>query len=577
MTETTSTSRGVSVVVPCRNRATHVDRLLESLSWSTWPRDRFEVVVCDDGGADDTRSVVEAWGRRGLQTRYHRVRPPGRARNNAIARNAGLRLSRHPIVLNTDSDSVFVTDVLSAVVAEMVDGVFCSCGSYRALTRAASAELDAIRQDRYLAADDYVRRANGRPDQVDSPDGVKALHGAFACRRETLTAVGGYDERFTQWGWEDRDLLTRLECGFGLQRRFVQSASVVHVWHPPHEGTGLRADLARDGEVSTLALQAQLQRFRAQDLDTVCWRNAEPWDLDDRDEVFTPSAYRSSMMPGVGGSLTASGRQIFSAQVAEAEALRLHEFPSLARRFLRFTATRVWERAQRPSRWHDAVPRAFDDVIASVPKGYPVADLLESLAECALDLDDADGATRALAELASRPDGAARAAVVQARRLVKTGNAAGLSMARRTLHPVTGARLPAVRALAIELALLCGSDKRAFDETRMTLCEPGSELDEFDLILFHAYLELLGHRPGARYRVPPELAAAHARWGSNVSEHLFSVAIRAMRSGLYHAAVVLLERFVAGGAPADARLFVEGRTLHAQICERLSALTARAA
>ena len=578
MTAEPSGGRSVSVVVPCRNRAEHVDRLLESLSWSSLPRDRFEVIVCDDGGSDHTRSVAETWRRRGLPTRYHRVRPPGRPRNNAVARNVGLRLARHPIVLNTDSDCVFVTDVLAEVVKEMVDGAFCSCGSYRTLTHAASAELDAIRRERGLNPDDYARRANGRPDHVDSPDGVRALHGAFGCWRDALIEIDGYDERYSEWGWEDRDLLTRLEAGLGLKRRFVERVSVVHVWHCPEKGGDRRVDFARRGEVSARALQTHMQRLWAQDLSAVRWRDAGPWSLHDgdADDVFTPAAYRASMVaerlgwPGI-------ARKVFLAQVAEAEVVRRLGFPSLARRFLHFTATRAWERAPRPPRWQDAVPPASDNAVARMPSEYPVADLLESLSECELDLGDAVGAARTLTALASCRDGAVRAAVIRTRRLIMAGDPASLSLARNTLYPVSAAPFAAVRALAIELALLSGADDRAFDVTRATLSRLTRELDEFDTILFHAYLELLANRSGTHRGVPPDLAAEHVRWTSNVSEHLFSVAIRAMRSGLYHAAVLLLDRFQIGGAPADERLFVESRAHHAHLCERLERRGSQAA
>ncbi len=578
MTATPSGGRSVSVVVPCLNRAAHVDRLLESLSWSSLPRDRFEVIVCDDGGSDHTRSVAEAWSRRGLPTRYHRVRPPGRPRNNAVARNAGLRLSRHPIVLNSDSDSVFVTDVMAEVVEAMVDGAFCSCGSYRALTRAASAELDALRRERRLTPDDYARRANGRPDHVDSPDGVRALHGAFGCWRAALIEIDGYDERYSEWGWEDRDLLTRLEAGLGLKRRFVERASVVHVWHPPQKGGDRSVDFARRGEISVRALQTHMQRLWAQDLSAVRWRHAGPWSLNagDSDGGFAPSAYRASMMRDrLGWPETA--QKVFRAQVAEAEIVRRLGFPSLARRFLRFTATRAWEQAPRPPRWQDAVPQVLDDAVARMPSEYPVADLLESLAECELDLGDAGGAALALAALASCRDGGVRAAVVRTRRLIMAGDPASLSLAHDTLHPVSVAPFAAVRAQAIELAVLSGADDRAFDVTRTTLSRLPPNLDEFDAILFHAYLELLINRSGTHRRVPPDLVAEHVRWTSNVSEHLFSVAIRAMRSGLYHAAVLLLDRFLTGGAPADERLFVESRAHHAHLCEWLEGRGSQAA
>ena len=578
MSDKGSADRSVSVVVPCRNRATHVDLLLESLSWSRLPRDRFEVIVCDDGGSDRTPAVVAAWRRRGIHARYHRVRPPALPRNSAVARNLGLRLSRYPIVLNTDSDSVFVDDVLIAFVREMTSGVFCSCGSYFALTSQASADLDAIRRERALTPDDYARLVAGRPDHVGSPDGVQALHGAFGCWRDVLVEVGGYDEGFTEWGWEDRDLLGRLENGLGLRRCFVRHASVVHVWHPPQRGDDGRADLARSGEVSARALQGQMQRFHAEETDSPSWRDVALWslDIDSGDVTFRPSGYRDSMLSS-GEGLLPVARQIFRAQVAEAEAMRLGGFPALAKRFLSFTATLAWERSPRPARWQDAVTRPYVDASMSVPESYAVSDLWEALAECEFDLGNGDGAAHALATLSSLRGGRVRAAIIRARHLIEAGDLCRLTQARGALTSMSDASSPSARALMIELAILDDADDDAFATTVATLSERTHRLDEFNVLLFHGYLDLLCRRSPARCLVPGRLVAAHARWSTNASEHLFSVAVRASRAGLYRAAILLLGRFLSGGAPADERLFIEGRAHLARLSERVIAMGARAA
>ena len=160
-----------------------------------------------------------------------------------------------------------------------------------------------------------------------------------------------------------------------------------------------------------------MQRFRSQDLIAVRWRDAEPWSRGDGvDGAFVPSAYRDSLTRNHIG-VSHAALQAFRAHVAEAKSFLRLGFPKLARRFLRFTATRAWERIVRLARWQDVVPQALDDTVARIPSEYAVADLLESLSECELDLGDACGAERALAQLALCRNGAARAAVIRARSL----------------------------------------------------------------------------------------------------------------------------------------------------------------
>lgn len=562
--------RRISAIVPCYNRAGHLDRLLESLSWSKVPRDQYEVIVCDDGGADETEQTTGEWCRRGMDVRYHRLREASSPRNNAAARNAGLALARYPIVLNTDSDSVFVSDVLEVMPRILTGDKFCSCGSYRTLTREATRELDVVCRDRPLTKDDYLRRVAGRSNQVRSPDEVHALHGAFVCWRHHLIEIGGYDERFTEWGWEDLDILTRLERGLGLTRRFVEEAAVVHLWHRPLRSDHRRDELAARGEISTRALQIQLQRYRARHLESVgsddgpCWSiRAHPDDL-----IFTPAVY-GQLRSENANDASALGRRLFQAQVAEAADLRSAGFPDLARRFLLFTSTLPWERALGDDVWQAHVPEVLArGLVRRVEALHPAtSEVVALLAECELDLGETGRAERVFERLVTLPAGRPRATLVRARRLVLAGEERGVLAARQMVEGVLrtrGARVAdigqqvrvALAALGGELALLTGDDERAYELAVTVLHDMKGHLDTFDEILFHAYVEHF--RRADAGAVPSWLRAGHDRWLAERGEHLYSVAIRATRAGLHHAAVVLLERFLSGGTPTDRRLLTDG-------------------
>ena len=562
--------RRISVIVPCYNRAGHLDRLLESLSWSKVPRDQYEVIVCDDGGADETEQTTDEWRRRGMDVRYRRVREASSPRNNAAARNAGLALARYPIVLNTDSDSVFVSDVLDVMPRILTGGELCSCGSYRTLTREATRELDMVRRDRPLSRDDYLWRVAGRSNQVRSPDEVHALHGAFVCWRHHLIEIGGYDERFTEWGWEDLDILTRLGKGRGLRRRFIEEAAVVHLWHRPLRSDHRRDELAARGEISTRALQIQLQRLRARHVESVrsddgpCWSiRAHPDDL-----IFTPAIY-GLLRSDDASDASALGRRLFQAQVAEAADLRSAGFPDLARRFLLFTSTLPWERALGDDEWQANVPAVLEgDLVRRIEALYPaISEVVALLAECELDLGETGRAERVLEMLVTLRAGRPRAALVRARRLVLAGEERGVLAAREMVEGALKANgigaagtsrqvRVALAALGVELALLTGDDDRAREVAVTVLQNAKGQLDTFDEILFHAYVEHF--RRADAGAVPAWLRAGHDRWLAERGEHLYSVAIRATRAGLHHAAVVLLERFLSGGTPAERRLLTDG-------------------
>ncbi len=87
-----------TVVVPVRNdRGAHLRRLLDALERQTVPRDRFEVVIGDDGSDDGSTA--------GLATGDGRVRvEAGPPRNSYAARNRAARAARASVLAFCDSD-----------------------------------------------------------------------------------------------------------------------------------------------------------------------------------------------------------------------------------------------------------------------------------------------------------------------------------------------------------------------------------------------------------------------------------------------------------------------------------------
>ncbi|GAC1507554.1 MAG: hypothetical protein NVS2B16_02960 [Chloroflexota bacterium] len=90
----------ITVVVPTRNRADLLDRLLASLSRVRYPR--YEVIVVDDESTDRTAAIVNAYQEAGLPVIYLHQRwgRMGAARNRAIERAGG------EIIAFTDDDCV---------------------------------------------------------------------------------------------------------------------------------------------------------------------------------------------------------------------------------------------------------------------------------------------------------------------------------------------------------------------------------------------------------------------------------------------------------------------------------------
>ena len=99
----------ITAIVPTYNRAQTLLRCLAALDRQTAPRDTFEVIVVDDGSADDTPEVFRRFSASTtLNIEYIRQENAGQ---NA-ARNRAIRLCRGRMLLFLNDDTVTAPDVI---------------------------------------------------------------------------------------------------------------------------------------------------------------------------------------------------------------------------------------------------------------------------------------------------------------------------------------------------------------------------------------------------------------------------------------------------------------------------------
>jgi GT2 family glycosyltransferase len=201
-----SATPDVSVVVATHNRAGQLAALLDSLRPQTIAS--FEVVVVDDASSDDTQQMLEREQGRGELD----LRVVSRAQSGgpAVARNAGWREARAPLVAFTDDDCTVVPGWLEAGL------------------RAHADEPGALLQGP-VAPDPGVAPPNGpltRTIRIDSLGPYYQTCNVFY-PRELLERLGGFDETFPHPGGEDTDLAWRaIEAGAGT--KWVPAAQAYH-------------------------------------------------------------------------------------------------------------------------------------------------------------------------------------------------------------------------------------------------------------------------------------------------------------------------------------------------------------
>lgn len=69
-----------------------------------------------------------------------------------------------------------------------------------------------------------------RPSGEMFEEGWLSVGGINIMRRDVFEAIGGFDERYVGWGWEDNDFGRRIvKAGFELRRG---TGKVIHQYHP---------------------------------------------------------------------------------------------------------------------------------------------------------------------------------------------------------------------------------------------------------------------------------------------------------------------------------------------------------
>lgn len=196
----------ISVVIAAHNAADTIAGCVQALQQQTLAREKYEIIVVDDGSTDETNAIAENAG----ATVYSQDR--GRP---AAARNTGIRMARGDIVCFTDADCQPTANWLEEISVPFEDPEIVGCkGIYATNQKSLVARFVQVEyEDKY-----DLLRGQERIDFIDTY--------SAAYRRGILEANGGFDERFPYL--EDQELSFRLSAR-GYQMVFQPSAVVYHL------------------------------------------------------------------------------------------------------------------------------------------------------------------------------------------------------------------------------------------------------------------------------------------------------------------------------------------------------------
>ncbi len=200
----------VSIIIPSYNCADYVRGAVDSALAQTFHD--YEIIVVDDGSSDDTREVLEAYGR---ESRFRYVYQENRGLPGA--RNAGARASQADYLAFLDADDALAPEALEVMTAELERSGTSWClidilkvlGEKKEIRRTTVPAGDLFHE---ILRNDFIRRA-------------------MFFKRQDFFDVGMYDEAMRYR--EDWELNIRM---FGKQKPFAYIGRPLY-WYTWREGS----------------------------------------------------------------------------------------------------------------------------------------------------------------------------------------------------------------------------------------------------------------------------------------------------------------------------------------------------
>src|SRR4051812_4093224 len=224
----------VSVIIPAYNAAALIGGCIESVL-AQRTRERYEILVVDDGSTDSTAEVA---------ARYPRVRVLRQSNAGAsAARNLGAREARGWILCFIDADCVATPGWLDGLVAAIRAGADGVKGTLL------TSQPELVARFTQIEYEDKYDRMAAHP-QINFID-----MGSAAYRRDVMLGLGegGFDTSYPGASVEDQEFSFRL-AKLGCDLRFVSDARVYHR-HP----TTLRSYIRRKFNIGRWKVQVHVR------------------------------------------------------------------------------------------------------------------------------------------------------------------------------------------------------------------------------------------------------------------------------------------------------------------------------
>lgn len=177
----------VSVIIPVFNQELYIGRCLRSLFDQSLEKDKYEIVVIDDGSKDKTKQILKSFGNQ------IKILTNNTNKGLPYSLNKGIKAAKGRFIVRVDSDDYVNREFLNILQMYLL---------YNTNSHAVSC-------DYYLVNDkeEIIKRSNS----TLSPIGC-----AIMFRLESLISIGMYDKSFLVH--EDKELRIRFTKKYKIDR-----------------------------------------------------------------------------------------------------------------------------------------------------------------------------------------------------------------------------------------------------------------------------------------------------------------------------------------------------------------------
>lgn len=228
-----------SVIIPVYNQKNTIELVLKGFEKQSIKKDLYEVILVDDGSTDQdlNNDFLKKYD---INMKLIKQKHAGRG----AARNEGVKKCNNEIIIFCDGDRIPHQEFIEAHLrAHTEKGDIVVGSAYDYFGRCSEFEeiYGHIKRKSKLSPTYkkmYMLMGNSKKENA----WIGYLSGNSSIDREVFKKIGGFDERFSDWGFEHMELGYRLSLINGV--KFIYEPEAIN-FHLPHKHEDISSQLKK--------------------------------------------------------------------------------------------------------------------------------------------------------------------------------------------------------------------------------------------------------------------------------------------------------------------------------------------